>query len=120
MNLINHNYYKNRINFKRLKKSKFSSLKKIIPISLKKFKEIYLKKSYTKPEQKHLKRFLDIGPVLLAYALKKPRILRKFFEFKYYAILPLRILPNHFFRRKTRILKKKKEKKVLNLEVHHI
>ena len=96
------------INFKQTRRLNFKSLKKII--SLRSFQNKYLKKSYSNSEKKFLKTFLNIGPRLLRFALQRRRVLNKFFEFKYYAILPLKILPNHFLRRKRRLFSKKKKK----------
>lgn len=82
---------------------------------LKEFKAIYYKDYYTRAEEKRMCRFLNIGPGLLDYALRKRRLLHKFLKFKYYAAFFRKQIPNRFYKKKKIHFRRKKRRKNLNL-----
>jgi hypothetical protein len=91
----------------------YKSFKTVMP--LKEFKGIYYKDYYTNAEEKRMCRFLNIGPGLLDYALRKRRLLHKFIKFKYYAAFFRKQIPNRFYKKKKIHFRRKKRRKNLNL-----
>ena len=113
--MLNTIKYIDKSKFKKFEKLKFNSTQE--PITLNTFKSYYIHDFYTRKQLSALKKLLGIGHVLLNVALTKRRFLDKLVTRKYYALLSLKQIPNRFSKFRRRYLKKKKQKKNVNLRV---